>query len=528
MTNKYKTMQNNNNVNNTLHQSNLLNCFLPIPCNDFISNCGKDTINNPIPNTPKQNNLINFIYDDGQNINTFLYPNSTKKNNINSKSQKKVIPNNLINQNISQPFPFINNSNIKKNTTIFTGSKQITSRNKNIKDKKENSLQLSFHKNNNYIIPIIPKNKIEESYIKLVQEQLSIIKLYEEKINKINLSNNDNYKILLKEKNKAINQIQQSQINFKKNIGVNPLNNDFNNKLFNLLDIILIKKIKLTKKNNSKYYNNKMSVIKEENEDQENLNNCNYKSKYEELKTSLTSCNGISKDLINSLSLDSKSKLIPINSKNITYNKNMNNHDLFTSWKDEKFAENSEIKKISEMQKISDEIKKNSEKLKITNEDKDKSLFLINDNKNRNEIEENNDYKQIVVMTSRDVSDIINNLNSISLNKNKKNEEENNDFVNFGASKDMEKDSLEIEGNINNNKSQKIQDQLNFFDNSISMNNIKENDIKNNYNNVKNKNIDNINSVGMSSASLNEDSFGNNILEKLKEYRKENILNYDC
>ena len=180
------------------------------------------------------------------------------------------------------------------------------------------------------------------------------------------------------------------------------------------------------------------------------------------------------------------------------------------------------------MQKISDEIKKNSEKLKITNEDKDKSLFLINDNKNKNEIEENNNYKQIVVMTSRDVRNIINNLNSISLTKNKKNEEENNDFVNCGASKDMEKDSLEIEGSLINNKSQKIQDQLNFFDNSISMNNIKENDIKNNYNNVKNKNIDNINSVGMSSASLKEDSFGNNILEKLQEYRKENIKNYDC
>ena len=86
-----------------------------------------------------------------------------------------------------------------------------------------------------------------------VEEQLGIIDEYEEKINNYNNSNS-NYESIIKEKNEALNQLQTSQNNFKNNFGMLPMNEQFNNKVANIMDLILEQKVKDIKNNN--YVNN--------------------------------------------------------------------------------------------------------------------------------------------------------------------------------------------------------------------------------------------------------------------------------
>ena len=87
-----------------------------------------------------------------------------------------------------------------------------------------------------------------------VEEQLGIIDEYEEKINNYN-STNSNYESIIKEKNEALKQIQTSQNNFKNNFGMLPMTEQFNNKVANIMDLILEQKVKDIKNNN---YNTKL------------------------------------------------------------------------------------------------------------------------------------------------------------------------------------------------------------------------------------------------------------------------------
>ena len=101
--------------------------------------------------------------------------------------------------------------------------------------------------NSNFI-----RNNIRNYYMNFVEEQLGIIDEYEEKINNNNNSNS-NYESIIKEKNEALNQLQTSQ-NFKNNFGMLPMNEQFNNKVANIIDLILEQKVKDIKNNN--YVNN--------------------------------------------------------------------------------------------------------------------------------------------------------------------------------------------------------------------------------------------------------------------------------
>ena len=83
-----------------------------------------------------------------------------------------------------------------------------------------------------------------------VQEQLRIINEYEMDINKYQGMKKDNFdtiKDLMTIKNKALDKIQEAQNKFKDTLGVYPMDNNFNNRVTNLMDMMLEKKLMISK-----------------------------------------------------------------------------------------------------------------------------------------------------------------------------------------------------------------------------------------------------------------------------------------
>ena len=238
-----------------------------------------------------------------------------------------------------------------------------------------------------------------------VQEQLKIINEYETNINKYQNMKKDNFdtiKDLMTIKNQALDKIQEAQNKFKETVGVYPMDNNFNNRVTNLMDMMLEKKIndiqrenkleilannfnkqRKNGQNNGRQNYNTINVnmndngihIKDNNDNNDeyipitesqinrNIIGCGYKSKYEELKQSMINGNEASQELRTSMSLAGISKFVKQNKLvenneniNIQDNANINGVDnnnygnifsninngqsnLYTTWNSEKFPE---------------------------------------------------------------------------------------------------------------------------------------------------------------------------------------------
>ena len=384
-------------------------------------------------------------------------------NQNNNSANKTNINNNDINNNTysSRFNPNTTGNNFYNNNNINTSSQSLMS------TVRTNLSSNSANYNNN-----INRNNIKNYYMNFVQDQLGIIDEYAEKINNYN-SSDSSYENFMNEKNEALKQIQISQNNFKNNLGFLPMNEQFNNKVSNIMDLILEQKVKEIKNNNNNInHNNEIDLMNEENKrstgtfnldnnaiseqkqiideinnnnfenlEQKKINNdiigCTYKSKYEELKESILNGDDISNELKTSISLVGnskfvvKNKLVVPNQNNITSNINdINLSDLYTTWDEQNF--NNEINKNIYKNDIS---KKNK-----ADNDKEEEEFKIEeiDNDNNEDYNKTNNIKnnkeQIIGDSSEDIriksqiNAVTDKIENLSLNKN------NNDNVNINDS----------------------------------------------------------------------------------------------
>ena len=391
------------------------------------------------------------------------------------------------------------------------------------------------------------RNNIKKYYMNFVEEQLSIIDEYEEKINNYN-STGSNYENIINEKNEALKQIQTSQNNFKNNFGVIPMNEQFNNKVANIMDQILEQKVKDIKKNNfvndnadnlSNINNNNLleqskrstgtfnlnenTMSKQLNKDLDNdIIGCGYKSKYEELKSSIINGEDISNELKISMSLIGDSKFvvqnkfleIPENRNTNTINSKQNLNDLYTTWKEPNFetvnndTQNNEEFKIEEINNNEEPSNNNINNQKVIIGDSSEDIPIKNNLNNQNNLKNlNNDNNQISTnnMNINDsYMDKVNEAlhkNSQKISKKEKNKsillssKENDNNANMNINNSTE-DFLNVEKieypNYITKESQEGSKSINNFSNINSFQNytssINNNNLKNYTNSLNNNN----------------------------------------
>ena len=366
---KTELVQNNPNLNNQNINPNNFNNYQ----NNYMNLTPSSNKN---INSNNAYNLQNTPYNYGQrptpSQTATAFGSTSKTNSFNSNN------NNNINNNINTNYPYIVNNNNNYNSNIRPISQQSQRRQRN------------------------DTWRMEELYMNFVQEQLRIINEYEMDINKYQDLKKDNFdtiKDLMIIKNKALDRIQEAQNKFKDTVGVYPMDNNFNNRVTNLMDMMLEKKIndiqrenKLEilannfnkqKRNGRINYNNINSInengiysndINNEDNNNEfipitesqlnrNMMGCGYKSKYEELKKSMINGNEASQELRTSMSLAGFSKFVTQNKlvekneniyvqdnnddnnndinnyQNIFCNINNGQSNLYTTWNSEKFEE---------------------------------------------------------------------------------------------------------------------------------------------------------------------------------------------
>ena len=456
-------------------------------------------------------------YQNNKNINN--EKNNNNNFNINNQTNSSGFSkygNNFNNQDNANQF---NNNTFQQHTL---SPQSITS-----------TMRSNFSSNSN-----TNRNNIKNYYMNFVEEQLGIIDEYEEKINNYN-SLNSNYESIINEKNEALKQIQTSQNIFRNNFGMLPMNEQFNYKVANIMDLILEQKVKDIKKNN--YINenliNNNNFLEESkkspvsynlNEQQHNvdfdndINGCGYKSKYEELKSSIINGEDISNELKISMSLIGESKFViqnkfvevPENGNNSITNVNQNLNDLYTTWKEPNFTKNNNISNNEEF-KI--ENINNNEELSNNNINNQKIILgdstediLIKNNLNNNNQISNNKIENINVNDS--YMDKVNEAllkNSQKISKKEKNKsillsnEKNNINMNINNSKEdflnvekieypnyITKESQEASKSINNISN------INSFQNYSSMNN-------KNFKNNNNRTYESEENVVIGNISLN-------------------------
>ena len=345
--------QNNQNIND--------NHFNNYPNNYFNVTPSSNTNTNTNNIYTLQNTPHNYSIKPTPSQTTTVFANTSKTNLFNNN-------NNKINNNINTNYPYIVDNN-KPNIRPISQQSQRRARNDTW--------------------------RMEELYMNFVQEQLRIINEYEMEINKYQGMKKDNFdtiKDLMTIKNKALDKIQEAQNKFKDTVGVYPMDNNFNNRVTNLMDMMLEKKIndiqrenKLEilannfnkqKRNNGRinYNNNENGIQLNDNNEfipisesqiNRNIMGCGYKSKYEELKKSMMAGNEASQELRTSMSLAGFSKFVKQNklgekNENIDIQENSNNglennnnndyqnlycnvnngqSNMYTTWNSEKFGE---------------------------------------------------------------------------------------------------------------------------------------------------------------------------------------------
>ena len=424
--------------------------------------------NNNFINNIQNNNNYNNNFDnqlEGESYSSF-------NNKIENSSE-----NNFYNQRV-------NHETSQSQSLMPTFDTSISSNQNNF----DNNFNNSNIKKNNF-----NRYQLEEYYKNFVQEQLGIINEYEEKLN--DSYYNFNYNQLLNEKKETLKQIETSQNNFKNNIGILPMKEQYNNCILNILDMILEQKVKEIKSNN--YNNNEANninvnssnnnniIIKVDDNADDNLNNqnfkstgtfnldeislsekkninefgidesqnerdligCRYKSKYEELRESMINGNVISDELKTSMSLAGISKFVVqnklIDNNKINYsnddNDNDNFNELYVTWKGDNFNNNKiSNNKIKDINSINNKMS-NKNSIQIRNNNiqirESNTIFLVEDNNNQN----NNNYNP----------SLGNNLSVINSNEDFLNVENiNNDIIyqnNYTT-----KDSQEVNNILNN------------------------------------------------------------------------------
>ena len=277
---------------------------------------------------------------------------------------------------------------------------------------------------------------MEELYMNFLQDQLKIINECEIDINKYHNLNKDNFDTIedLKTiKNKALEKIQKAQNNFKDNVGIFPMDINYNKRVTNLMDMMLEKKINeiqrqnklemlannynkqkqmlrnndISKNNggysyanenmNAKVNYNELSPISENEINSKNIMDCCYKSKYEELKKSMINGDEASQELRTSISLAGFSKFVMQNklvvqnqdtndnsNNGSNYNSNPDNmfcninnaqSNLYTTWNEEKFEDDEQNDNNNHTQLSNNSLKNIDNNIDTSN---------INNNKNNN------------------------------------------------------------------------------------------------------------------------------------------------
>ena len=321
-----------------------------------------------------------------------------------------------------------------------------------------------------------------------------------------------------------------------------PMNEHFNNKVANIMDLILEQKVKNIKKNNyiNENLNNDSNNLLEESKkstgsfnlneqginEKQNVNIDNniiglgYKSKYEELKSSIINGEDISNELKMSMSLIGDSKFvvqnkfikIPENNNNNSTNQNQNLNDLYTTWKEPNFQmsnniDNNEEFKIEEANNYEEPSNNNINNQKIILGDSSEDINIKNNlnNLNNNNQISNNKIENINVNDS--YMDKVNEAlhkNSQKISKKEKNKsillskEENNNNINMNVNNSTE-DFLNMEKieypNYITKESQEASKSINNLSNINSFqyyNSINNKNFKNNNNNRTNESDENV------------------------------------
>ena len=310
------------------------------------------------------------------------------------------------------------------------------------------------------------------------------------------------------------------------------------------------KNTKMSNNNMNMNYNNNSNYINNNNND--NIDN---------LRRSVNSSRISNKD--NNISMDQiESSIKNINNNNLSKNNNninINNNNI-------NINSNNKSKKLDPRisAKIMDE-----KNLKISKEEKDKSVYFVGGQEqnslmnNTNKIENSNMRISNELKNRKSFHGSPENINNMTRNLNSKDNIIINDLdddscnIDINLSKKEENEKFEIINNpdleknknkkiINNYKdiheSQKLQNQLNFFEDSLLENKVniktsnkqkvrrpsspkgknsqsKKNEIENNYNNNINNNELPVDSL-LSSKNLCNDSYGDNIINDLNKFRK--------
>ena len=450
-----------------------------------------------------------------------------KKQQLKEKQRQEEELSHYQNNNINNQNNQTNSSGFNKSGNNFYNQEnqnQYNNNNSNYQQYPPQSLtstmrsNISSNSNTN-------RNNIKNYYMNFVEEQLSIIDEYEEKINNYNNSDS-NYESIINEKNEALKQIQTSQNNFRNNFGMLPMNEHFNNKVANIMDLILEQKVKNIKKNNyiNENLNNDSNNLLEESKkstgsfnlneqginEKQNVNLDNniiglgYKSKYEELKSSIINGEDISNELKISMSLIGESKFViqnkfvevPENGNNSITNVNQNLNDLYTTWKEPNFTKSNNISNNEEFKieniNNNDELSNNNiNNQKIILGDSTEDIPIKN-NLNNNNQKSNNKIENINMNDS--YMDKVNEAllkNSQKISKKEKNKsillsnEKNNINMNINNSKEdfLNVEKIELPNYITK-ESQEA---------SKSINNISNINSFQNYNSMNNKNFKNNN-----------------------------------
>ena len=379
----------------------------------------------------------------------------------------------------------------------------------------------NYFNNNNNIQQINQTNlNIEELFEKYVNDCQNLISEYEKKMENyifnpsLNNDNNDLILNLINEKNTVNNKIQNGQEEIKNCLGFYPDLTEFNSKISKYLNLVLDKKIKEIqdkrqnynnkKQMNNNFINNKSSNKKNNNMNDNKLRNnsnnnfnnsqnknsilnsltqsqlnkkikeCQYRSKYEDLRKSIFKNEDINKDLMQSLSGWSKF----ITPKN---NINMSNNNFYQTWKDNNSNVSSNIKSDKNEEKKSIEYNipddeflmsekndnYNNKSISNSNSKQNKNNNILNNNINNNRkmnssknnnIHNSNNNNQIKIKTNKENIKINNNNN---LNKKNKNKINNKKSINSSEMSNKDNNISEEEyqnkdNNNNNNSNNKI------------------------------------------------------------------------
>lgn len=253
---------------------------------------------------------------------------------------------------------------------------------------------------------------INEIFQTFVNNQMKRISDYEMKVETIQIiypqkNNYELVQLLISERNKTMDLIKSDQENMRTLFGFYPMQNEFNQKISNLLNLILDRKVGkiqkeekktmglLEEEKSHKIDNNPKAdiiVLKVAKNEQikdgisiitsqlnRDIQRCNYYSKYEDLKQSIINLDDATPELKESLTGISKLVTPTCNTQS---NNNINSQHLYQTWKGEWRYESAD-KNTSKLESINEEERNPNPKLNISTYSKSQSMLLMSDSLNK-------------------------------------------------------------------------------------------------------------------------------------------------